>query len=122
MLSIGSKEVNALYCYDKEVNHLDLSDNEVYDSNIPEYLKTFKKVTTITKDLVDSLNIKDNISIIIPKNITSIETDALTGCNNLQEMTIPCDLNRYWQNNVNCTKINKITITKSNRSSITGDI
>ena len=88
MLSIGSKEVNALYCYDKEVNHLDLSDSEVYDSNIPEYLKTFKKVTTITKDLVESLNIQDIEEVIIPKNITKIYSDAFIGCANLQKVLI----------------------------------
>ena len=88
MLNIGSKEVASLYCYDKEVNHLDLANNEVYSSNIPEYLKAFKKVSTITKDLVNSLNMQDVEDVTIPKNVTTIDTAAFQNLDKMKSVTI----------------------------------
>ena len=88
MLNVGSKEVNTLYCYDKEVNHLDLANNEVYNGNIPEYLKAFRKVSTITKDLVDSLNMQDIEDVIIPKNVTTIDTSAFQNLDKMKSITI----------------------------------
>ena len=90
MLNIGDKKLKTIHSNNSIISYLELSEYELYnsDTDIPEYLKVFKRVSTITKDRVDSLHIENIGDIIIPKNVKSVEAGAFSSCNNVSHLTI----------------------------------
>ncbi len=51
-------------------------------------------------------------NITIPDGIANVSSSVFSGCTGLKELTMPCSVGIYWDSFLNCSNIEKVTLTK----------